>query len=120
MAQKEDPDLHEVRKWAKTSQISIKESLQGKGEELIRYREVAGAIKMDSRGVLVLPMNTPGTDQKVNRILVTPVLRASSILDDSCPPYIGTLWSEGYHAESTQVSLLPMIVQGHPTEDSRV
>ena len=54
-AQKEDPDLRLVAGWVRARKIPPKEEIKGKGEELWRWREVAGAVKLDRRGILVLP-----------------------------------------------------------------
>ena len=74
-AQQEDPDLQEVSKWVNTATVPKSEDIRGLGEELRRYSQIAKAVKLDSRGLLVLPMSQPGTNRLVNRVLVPPKLR---------------------------------------------
>ena len=74
-AQQEDPDLQEVSKWVNTDTVPKSEDIRGQGEELRRYSQIAKAVKLDSRGLLVLPMSQPGTNRMVNHVLVPPRLR---------------------------------------------
>ena len=77
-AQKEDPDLSLVAQWVRADKIPSKEEIRGKGEELTRWREIAGAVQLDQRGILVLPYSQPGTSVKANRVLVPTSLRENA------------------------------------------
>ena len=76
--QREDPDLWLVAGWVRTGKIPPKEEIHGKGEELLRWREITGAVKLDQRGILVLPATQPGTEVPVSKILVPLALRESA------------------------------------------
>ena len=77
-AQKSDPNLRVVAGWVRTGKIPPKEEIRGKGEELLRWREITGAVKFDQRGILVLPATQPGIRVPVNKVLVPLALRESA------------------------------------------
>ena len=88
-AQQEDRDLQEVSKWVNSGTVPQGEDLRGQGEELKRYSQIAGAVKRDSRGLLVLPMSQPGTNKMVDRVLVPPRMRDAMFQMLRCHPSAG-------------------------------
>ena len=54
-AQRDDPDLQSVARWVRERRIPSKEEVRGRGEELNRWREIAGAVRINEQGLLTLP-----------------------------------------------------------------